>query len=287
MQEEASKTPETTGPLNIPVEASAEETTETATTNERSEYIPRERFDQVNSNLQQAAAQNTELQNQVRALQQQLLIGQTAQTPYSQQAASLSGMVQPPQQEQAPALDISQLVPGLSEADNNKWKEKITKEGPKAIQEMVMEFISPLANQLHNSVQTSVQPLQAAYVDQQRTAYEQSRANDPAFSTIQPYFRSVLNQVLGARPNLQLNSPTLQLIESVAKQQAAANGVSALPQQQLPYSESPGAARQESVGNSATVSLTQEQQRTARGFGMTDEQYLNAMNKLNEVRRDR
>lgn len=268
--------------------------------NERSPHIPRERFDQVNNERKQLAEQVPQLASQVQQLQQFVQRALWSQQQVPQQApqqVSPAGMVQPQPQPQAPRFDLS------DEAKVKEWQTRIANGGVKELAAFVKQLIeaegTPLLEQFQQRITSQLTPIQQSYVNQVVDRYAATRQQDPTFQAVRPYFQSFLERARQERPDLPLNEYTLSTIEHMARVQAQQDaqryGITQFPQPQpgfapqpqvpqpyqpyqpyqpqVPYSERPGAA---GVGSPALAQrqLTEAERQVARGFGMSDAEYL-------------
>lgn len=211
----------------------------------RSQYIPRDRFDQV---LQERNASQQALQ----MLQQQML-----QTYQQQQVGNqITGMQ--PAQPQQPQINFEE------------WQEKIANQGAAALYEFMQAAGQPLIQQEINRVMQQITPIQQTITQQVVDNYAASRSSDPSFATIRPLFNNYVQAIRQQNPGQQFTPDSLQFIEYAAKQQAEKQGL--LQHMQAPFSERPGASFTGKTETKPTI--TAEQQRIARVYGMSDEEYM-------------
>jgi hypothetical protein len=255
---------------------------------EREQFIPRDRFDEVNNqkNLatQQLAAQT--------AMMQQMMAQQAAQ---QQHVAGMVGAPQAqPQQQQAPVFDPSD--PEVQK----QWREKLAAnpiEGMAGFfQEMLQAQGAPMISQLRNEMAAQMQPLRDGYVQQQVEGYAQQRmAQDPTFAQVAPQLNAVVQNALQQRPDLQLNPQILQIFEQIARTNSAGQQFGNPPafgmaqpgippmQPGAPFSERPAAVLPGGTGQ-ANAPITPQIRAMAQRFGQDPQVYANKARDMNSVR---
>ena len=235
---------------------------------QRSQYIPRDRFDQVNSQLQASNARALEAEQQLNAIQQQLLFNQQAP---QQQWIPPTGQV--PVQQQAPQqnnFDLAQYAQNMSDEESEEWQQKIIDKGPRGMAEFFMHMLQPLAQQVYSDMNSTVAPFQQQYVQNSIEAYESA---EPNFNQMKTRFDAAVRQVAQYRPNLQLTPQVLAMVEQGVKIDMQRNGLLPLEDATIPYSESPGTGTPTQLQPPAQQ-LSNMELRVASGMGLTPKQYL-------------
>lgn len=243
---------------------------------DREQWIPRERFDQVNQQKNQFQQQLQNLQNMQQFAQQQPYVGQT-------------GMVHtPPQQPAQQPQRQQQGQPELPDFSNpeveKQWRNKIAKDPIKGLGELFDIYLAqkgqPLLQQYAQQIQQQIQPLRQNYVQTQLNQYAQSRANDPEFTQIRPVFDQMAQRAVQMGYDLS-NPQTLATVEFVAKQTAQQQGMyQPQPQQMMaqpqPFTERPGNSG--GMNNAPRgPQLTPQQKQMAQRFNMTEQQYADSL----------
>lgn len=239
---------------------------------QRSEYIPRERFDQVNDRLRQAEARLAAMQ------------GMSGMQPVAQQApqpTSYSGMAQP--QMSGQAIAQSPQVQGLLDTVKDKtvqekWRQKITDDGVTGLAEFVKFAIetegAALLQQALAPLQQQLAPLQQTFVSQQIAAYAQQRESDPSWQQVAPTFYQLASQA--AQRGQALNSQVLSVVEAVARQHVGVPIFGAPAAPQPPFTERPGSGGQ-NLGTPQEPNLTPQQLAMAQKFNMTPQEYAQSL----------
>lgn len=267
---------------------------------QREQYIPRDRFDQVNEQKNQYQQQVQQMQ----AMLQQFMM-QQQQHQASTPAQHPGGMVNPAVEQQQQA---GPKLPDFNDPEVAKeWQNKIANGGVKELVQLMQQVVeatgAPLLQQFQQQIQQQLTPLQRSILSQTADRYAQQRSqSDPAFQQVRPYFEKYLEEAVTRNPGIQLNEATLSTIEHVARlqaqqvsQQYGGMGMGGFnpqlgfqqpnyqaPQSNPPFTERPGAAS--NLGQQKTsVTLTPQQRAAARGFGMTDEQYAARLREMNIV----
>lgn len=248
---------------------------------ERSQYIPRERFDQV-LNERNQLRQQTQQQPQPQPQQQQpqtpqlntgMQPGFAPQAPQQQPGVGPTGMVgrQPqPQQRQQPN------VPDFSDPQVQKeWRQKIQNNPVTGLREFVSLMIqaegTPLLEQYQQQITSQLTPLQQTFAQQQLTQYHQQRSQqDPSFQQIAPQFTQLAQQA--QQRGYTLTPDVMQAIEGIARSQAGLFNQPQPQQQQVPFSEQPGGTG--SFGQKEPPQLTNQERAIAERFGMSPEEYV-------------
>jgi hypothetical protein len=229
----------------------------------REQYIPRSRFDEVNTQKNLAQQQAQILQQQLQLYQQQLAQGQQAQS-----VTGMQGQQTPPQaQGQRNIPDFND--PGVQ----REWRNKIADNPVTGLREFVSLLIqaegAPMLQQVQSTILSQVQPIQQTIAHQQIQSYTQSRSQaDPSFGRVKPVFENLVAQAVqrGYMPNGQL----LQAIEGIARAQTGLfNSSAGTPQ--APYTERPGGTG--SFGQPATPNLSPLERQIAQRFGMSETEY--------------
>lgn len=264
--------------------------TEPQQSEERSQYIPRERFDQVLAERNQLREQAQPQQPQQTPPQPQppqpfpqqpqgpqLNTGmQPGQQFQPQQNVSPTGMVGQQQQPNAPQM------PDFSDPQVRKeWNNRLNKEGVGALQELISTAIraegTPLLEQYVQQVRSQLTPLQQNFVQQQLSSYSQQRTQqDPSFQQIAPTFQQLVSQA--AQRGYSLDPQTLQAIEGIARGQAGLFNQPVQQPQQPPFSEQPGGTG--SLGQKSEPQLNGQQRMMADRFGMSHEEYAQTYGSL-------
>mgnify|MGYP001136335144 CR=1 FL=1 len=254
----------------------------------REQWIPRERFDQVNQQKNQFQQQLQQLQNMQQFAQQQPgYQGQAApQQPYVGQTGMVHTPPQQPQQQPQRQQQGQPELPDFSNPDVEKqWRNKIAKDPIKGLGELFDIYLAqkgqPLLQQYAQQIQQQIQPLRQNYVQTQLNQYAQSRANDPEFTQIRPVFDQMAQRAVQMGYDLS-NPQTLATVEFVAKQQAQQQGMyNPQPQQMMaqpqPFSERPGNSGAQIGGGARGPQLSPQQKQMAQRFNMTEQQYADSL----------
>lgn len=235
---------------------------------QRSDYIPRDRFDEVNSRRIAAEAQ---LQQYQQMTQQQL-----------QAAAFANSGAHPTPQSVAQSQPVQDFIGSLSSPDEQKkWRDKIINQPVTGIAELIQYALrtegTSLLQQQFGQLQNTLAPLQQYYQQQQLAAadnYARQRATDPnsGWSAVQPLFTQLVQRA--QQQGYALNQTNLQVIESVARSQVGLPAWGQAPQQHAPFTERPaGATGFANVNQQQTVQLTPEQKRVANMLGVDEGTY--------------
>lgn len=240
----------------------------------RSEYIPRDRFDQVNQAKNEAEAELARYRQQA-ALTGMQVYPQNQQVPA--QVVSPTGMANPqPQQVSQPG----QQIPDFNDPAVRKiWQDKIANNPITGLREFVSLLIqsegAPLLQQFQQQIMGSIAPIQQTFVSQQLSAYASSRASDPNWTQIQPSFNALAQEAInrGYSPTPEV----LSVVEAIARQQVGIPAFSA-PQPAappVPFSERPGSGGG-NFGEAPTPALTPRERFVAQQFGMTEKEYADS-----------
>jgi len=239
-------------------------TVATPATENREQFIPRERFDEVIAERNQLRLQAQQVpQFQPQAFQPQ-------QAP---QGFSPTGMVgnQPPQQAPQPAAN----VPNFDDPTVQKqWRDKIANNPVTGLREIVSLMIQteggPLLEQFRQQISSQITPIQQSFVQQQLTSYTSQRQQaDPSFATtVAPRFNQLVTEAVNRGYNL--TPQALQAIEGIARAQTGSFTQPQAPRQ-VPFTEAPGGAA--NFGQTEQVQLTPQQRAMADRFGMTYAEY--------------
>lgn len=227
---------------------------------DREAFIPRERFDEVNTARQHAEQQALQYRQHLETMQQQQAQPQTQQQN---------------QQPQTPAS------PDFNNPEVEKeWLKKMQNNPVKGMRELielvVQERGSPLLEQTLQQVQQYVAPVREAHRMQMVNQYATTKATDPTFTSIRPAFENLVGQA--EQRGIALNAQTLPMIEAMARQMA--------PSMQQPQYQAPAPPFTERPGGSGTgvqqqaVQLTAQQRDVARRFNMSDAQYAESLSKM-------
>lgn len=246
--------------------------------NQRSEYIPRERFDQVNTRLQQAEAYIQQMQSQ------------GGMRPVQQQAApqlSMGGQVLPQttQAQQNAQVAQSQPVQNLlaqvaDKGEQDRWRRKITENPVTGLAEFISHAIQveggPLLQQAISQVQQQftqmLAPIQQTFIQQRLQTYTSQRESDPTWNQVAPAFNALAMQAAARGYNVS-DPATLSVIEAVARQQVGLPVFQApQPPAQAPFTERPGSSGQ-GFGQAQTPQLTPLELQMAARFNMTPAEY--------------
>lgn len=228
----------------------------TTPTGERSEYIPRDRFDQVNNRLKEAEARLAQMQYAPQTMSG--MQGQQAQPQITQQQVEnmLARVSNPDVREEWRRKIVNKPVEGLAEFVH----EAIRTDGARLLQEEMAKIYSQLA------------PIQQTMQQQVVSSYASSRANDPTWQQVAPTFNSLVAQAL--QQGAAINAQTLPIVEAVARQQVGLPlfGVGQAPATHPPFSERPGSSQGVSQGAPAPQ-LNGLEQYIAQRFGMSPDEY--------------
>lgn len=236
---------------------------------QRSEYIPRDRFDEVNARRIAAEAQ----------LQQ---LTQLTQAQAMRAAQSNAGQAFGQQQQMGQAVANSPQVKGFldslsSKEEQDKWRQKILNQPVTGIAELVQYAIqtegASLLQQELAKVQSTLAPMQQFYVQQQGATvnqYAQRRASDPAsgWASVKPVFDQLVTTA--QQRGYPINQQSLEVIETVARGQVGLPYYQPAPQAP-PFTERPGAGQV--TGQAPVPVLTEEQKKYAKMFGIDESKY--------------
>ncbi len=228
--------------------------------NERSGYIPRERFDEVNTKRIQAEAQLQQLTNQLSQAQ----AARAAQANQGHQATQAQQALQSPQ--------VQNFMASLSsKEEQEKWRQKIINQPVTGIAELVQQAIQSESQQLVHQLQAALAPMQQFYMAQQGSVvqqYAQKRASDPTWSAIASTFDQ-LAQTAQQR-GYSITPQVLEVIEAVARSQ---HNIPVYGQAapQPPFTERPGSGQVQAPP--APPQLSEEQRKYARMFNMDESKY--------------
>lgn len=239
----------------------------------REQYIPRDRFDQVNQ-------QKNQYKQQLEYMQQ--MMQQPQQPAQPQQQPGFTGMVhQAPQPQQtAPQPEL----PDFNDPNVKKeWQRKLSKDPIAGIQELmdiaIQQRGTPLLERYVQQVQQQLQPIQQNFLRQQVDGYVSQRQSDPDFAPIEPMYRQMAAQA--ANLGYNISDPSVQqTVEFVARQQAQQQGMynpqaNQMVPQPAPFSERPGNAGMQHQASGPQ--LTPQQKAMAKRFGMTEERYAQSL----------
>ncbi len=268
----------------------------------REQFIPRTRFDEVNTQKAFAEQQLAFMQNQLANM-------------YAAQPA------QPQQPQPEPTAPQHRINTKDAEA-MKAWQTRIVNEGPVALAEFVQTMYEDafaeqnVVGQVQNLLDTRVVPHFVRIQNQVADDYISRRAaQEPQFTNLGPQFKQALASVLNERPDLDLNDHSLSLIAGFvqssqgypqqpqgypqanpyAPQQGVPYNQYPYPQvaptpnpyappnpyaqqnyppqpQQMPFTERPGPP-QSRPGQQAIQPLSSTEQQVARSFGMSDTEY--------------
>ena len=243
---------------------------------ERSKFIPRERFDQVNNRLLEAEAKLAMMGQAPTGMQP---VG--APVPQQQQNLTIGGMALPQQQGQAVANSpqVRGLLDTVSDKDEQeKWRKKIANSPVTGLAEFIQYAIqtegAAMLQQYLAPLQAQIVPLQQSFAAQQVSTYVSNReqAGDPTWKQVEPHFYQLASAA--AQGGYALTPETLSVVEAVARQNAGVPmfGVPAAQPPQAPFTERPGSGGQ-NFGQAPQVQLSPTQLAMAKHFGMTPEEY--------------
>ncbi len=235
---------------------------------QRSEYIPRERFDEVNARRIAAEAQ---LQQLTQMSQQQMQRAAQANQGYAPQHM-------PTGQQVAQSPQVQNFLASLSDKEEQeKWRQKIVNQPVTGIAELIQHAIqtegSALLSQYLQQLQAYFAPLQSFYQQQQAQAvsnYAKQRATDPNWAAVEPVFNQLAQQA--QQGGYQLTQQNLQVIEGVARTKVGIPMWGQPTSQPAPFTERPagqGGFNQQSQ----QVQLTAEQKHAAKLFGLDEATY--------------
>lgn len=250
----------------------------------REQYIPRERFDQVLNERNQLRAQMQPPPQQNTGYAPQMNAGmQVPQLPpqgyqpqfgavpqYQPQNVGPTGMVgAAPQQQPSAAPDFAD--PKVQK----EWREKIANNPVTGLREFVSLLIQteggPLLEQFRQQISSQLNPIQQSFVQQQLSTYSASRQqSDPSFGQVAPMFQQLVSQAV--QRGYSLTPQTLQAIEGIARAQLGIPFGGPPAQPQVPFSENPGGVG--NLGQAEQPSLSPLEQKVASQFGMSPGEYL-------------
>jgi hypothetical protein len=260
----------------------------------REAFIPRDRFDEVNTKYQEAQRQLQQLQQQPQVQPQYpqqtpqfgqpntgMQQGYPQQQQYFQQPLSPTGMQQQPQQSQARIkLDDPSFV--------KEWRSKIANDPVKGLKEFVEMAIQdagePIMQQILQQVEARVAPVHQRFIRDQVQAYSQQRSTDPTFQQIRPAFEQYVQAA--AQRGYDVTNPNILTHLEVAVRQQYNVG---LPFQQQapqhtppapPFTEQPGAGNQGLAQRQNAPQLTSEQLAMAKTFKMEPAEYAASLKRL-------
>lgn len=277
----------------------------------REQFIPRARFDEVvaqRQTLEQQFLQTQAALNQLYGAQQ-----------YAQQYAPQPEQQQPQGPQYQPKVDMQ------NKEVLDQWQKRIINEGGSALAEFVAAVFEDKYNevnvvgQVQNLLNQQVVPHFQRIQNQAADDYISRRAQqDPAFAQLGPQFKQTLATVLQERPDLDLSDQSLGLIAGFVQQAQQVYGYQQpapyqapvgypqgyLPQPQpynpyvpqpqpqqynpytqagqpqgypsqpqVPYSERPGGPVQGQQQQGQYAPLSEAEQRVARSYGMSDQEY--------------
>jgi hypothetical protein len=248
----------------------------------REQFIPRHRFDEVNAQRNQYAQQLQALQAQLAMYQQaQGITGMQGQLGHFQQAPAqptVTGMANSPQ---AQASQVPQIPDFNDPAVVREWRDRIANNPVTGLRDFVSLLIRaegvPLLEQFRQQITSQLTPLQQTFVQQQLTSYAQSRASDPQFTAIQPIFNQLVQQAV--QRGYQLTPQVLSTIEHIARVQAPQYGITLPASDQAPFTERPGSGGQ-GFPAPEMPQLTPMQEAMARRFGMTPAEYARRLKEI-------
>lgn len=240
---------------------------------QRSEYIPRSRFDEVNARKQQLEAEVEMLRHWNR--QQGAPGGMQPVTQAPQAQATMGGMVGGQPQPQLTPAQAKTLVEALADkSEQEKWRKRIADAPVQGLAEFVVHAIQTegarLLEQALGPLRQQLNPLQQTFLSQQIGQYSAQRNSDPAWNTIEGTFTQMAIQA--AQAGHQLTPHTLGLIEVAARQHHGVPVFGAYQAPQPPFTERPGTGAQ-ALGQPQLPPLTEAQRRMAAAFGMSEQDY--------------
>lgn len=239
----------------------------TAPQDNREQFIPRTRFDEV-------VNERNQLRQQVQAPQQNF--GQQPQFGAAPQFQAPQGFNPTGMIGQQPQQQLQQVnVPDFNDATVQKqWRDKIANNPVTGLREFVSLLLQaeggPVLEQFRQQIASQIAPIQQTFVQQQLQSYtSQRQASDPGFAQVAPAFNQLVSQA--AQRGYQLTPQVLSAIEGIARAQSGM--LTAPPPQapRAPFSETPGSAG--SFGQAEQPSLSAQQRAVAERFGMTAQEY--------------
>lgn len=235
---------------------------------QRSEYIPRSRFDEVNARKQQLEAEVAMLRQQGALGGMQQPVQRAPQAP-----TTMGGMVGG--QPQLTPAQTKTLVEALADkSEQEKWRKRIADAPVQGLAEFVVHAIQTegarLLEQALGPLRQQLNPLQQTFLSQQIGQYSAQRNSDPAWNTIEGTFTQMAIQA--AQAGHQLTPQTLGLIEVAARQHHGVPVFGAYQAPQPPFTERPGTGAQ-ALGQPQLPPLTEAQRRMAAAFGMSEQDY--------------
>lgn len=235
---------------------------------QRSEYIPRDRFDEVNARRIAAEAQLQQLNSMT---QQQMQRAAQANQGYAPQQA-------PTGQQVAQSPQVQNFLASLSnKEEQEKWRQKIVNQPVTGIAELIQHAIqtegAALLTQHLQQLQTALAPMHSFYQQQQYQAvetYAKQRATDPNWTAVKPVFDQLVQQA--QHGGYQLSQQNLQIIEGVARTKVGIPMWGQAPSQPAPFTERPAGQSNFHSANQP-VQLTAEQKNAAKLFGLDEATY--------------
>lgn len=238
---------------------------------QRSEYIPRDRFDEVNARRIAAEAQLQQLTQMSQGQMQRAAQANSGYGMPQQQAPTGQQVVQSPQ--------VQNFLASLSnKEEQEKWRQKIVNQPVTGIAELIQHAIqtdgAALLQQQLQQLQSSLAPLQSYYQQQQYQAvesYAKQRATDPNWTAVKPVFEQLVQRA--QQGGYQLTQQNLQVIEGVARTQVGIPMWGQPQHQPAPFTERPAGQGGFNQQPQQQTSLTQEQKNAARLFGLDEATY--------------
>lgn len=237
---------------------------------QRSEYIPRDRFDEVNARRIAAEAQLQQLSQMSQGQMQRAAQANSGYGMPQQQAPTGQQVAQSPQ--------VQNFLASLSnKEEQEKWRQKIVNQPVTGIAELIQHAIqtegAALLQQQLQQLQSSLAPMQSFYQQQQYQAvgnYAKQRATDPNWTAVEPVFNQLVQQA--QQGGYQLNQQNLQVIEGVARTKVGIPMWGQAPSQPAPFTERPAGQSNFHSANQP-VQLTAEQKNAAKLFGLDEATY--------------
>jgi len=249
----------------------------TPTPDGREQFIPRNRFDEVNTQKNALEQQLQYMQSQLQQMQMSQQFGQATQPQFS------PGGQQLPQPQ-------SQVDPFTDPQIKERLMNKLNEDPLAGLQEIFGYLLNTQGaqalNQFRDEVYGRITPLQQSYASQAKSVYESSRRSDPAFQQIKPTFDVIVQRALSERPDLVLDQATLSTLEHIARinaQQMGAipyqpPGYSAPVQpQQPPFSEAPMGTVPAPAQQQTRYQVTPEIKAIAERFNVDPQEYARRM----------
>ena len=234
---------------------------------ERSDSIPRPRFDGVLAERNQLRQDREYLMAQNEQLMQMAAANQPQPGPQDG----------PPQPQRVVPPDFNDPEVGTA------WSEKFGRDPLGTMAELsrvtadsrVQEFESTQVQAMGSQLAAIKQDLAQRHLDD----HYKTRGNDQVFSAIRPVFDRMVQHVHTAGQH-EINPDSLRAIEVMALAEASRSGIE-IPASSLPFTESPGSAT--GLQGRTAGALTPGEARVAQRFGISEADYARELQAIDEA----